>query len=214
MFPFIILVPEGEILGAGQCTPMTPPAPSGIRRSRRGTFLLTLLVAALVAAAGMAVATLVVQQSFSVTPASHAPPVVFATGDDAATLVTQGWLSGPTITASGASASVTLYGVPGALSVSLGDVLELQNTESLGGTAYTVTLSTSSLPAGVSSIVLSFSDDVSGTPTARSWNLATTPTFTAYTLSPQEIWELSAVLVMPASGALSAITISASITPV
>lgn len=190
---------------------MTPPSSRGPNRSRRGKVLLSLLVAALVAATGMAVATLVVQQSFTVTPAAHAPPVVFSAGDDAATLVTQGWLAGPTITASGATASLTMYGVPGALQVSLGEVIKLTNSESLGGTSYAVTLSSSSLPAGVTNIILSFTDGA----TPRTWNFANDGlSFGPYTMSPTEVWELSAIIVMPASGALSAITISASITPV
>jgi hypothetical protein len=158
------------------------------------------------------VATLIIRQDFVATPAAHAAPVVFSAGDDAAGLVTVGYASAPSIPASGASASMTIYGVPGATSVSLGEILKLQNTASSGGQAYNVTLSSTALPAGVTSLVLSFSDDVSGTPTARAWSVGgSSPT---YRISAQEMWEFSAVIVMPATGSLSAITISADITPV
>jgi hypothetical protein len=189
---------------------MTPLPARPKRKTRGPTILLSLLVAGIVTAASVAVATLVIQEAFTATPASHAPPVVFSAGDDASSLVTQGWLVGPTITASGAAASVTLYGVPGAISVSLGEIMELTNSEAAGGTSYLVTLSSSALPAGVTSMTLSFLDGA----TLRTWNLAGAGgSFTQYTMSPEEVWELSAVLVMPASGALSAITITATITP-
>jgi hypothetical protein len=194
--------------------PAQPAARRGFLRFLRAHKVVAALVILALIGASVGVATLIIRQDFTATPAAHAPPVVFAAGDDAASLVTYGFASTPTISASGAAASMTIYGVPGATSVSLGEILELQNNEASGGQAYAITLSTTALPAGVTSIVLSFSDDVAGTPTARAWNLATTPTFTQYTLSPEEIWEFSAVIVMPASGALSAITISASITPV
>ena len=96
---------------------------------------------------------------------------------------------------------------------SLGEILKLTNTEASGGVSYLVTLSSTALPAGVTSLALSFTDSGTGGG-ARTWNLASGGgSFTQYEMSPEEAWEISAVIVMPASGALSAITISASITP-
>ena len=195
-------------------TSLPAAAPAPRKKRRAGPPLLALLVAALVTAATVAVATLIIQESASVTPAAHAPPVAFSAGDDAAALVAAGWAVGPTITASGASASMTIYGVPGAVSVSLGAILELANSEAVGGTSYLVTLTSSALPAGVTSLALGFTDAGADPTGAQTWNLAAGGgSFTQLKMSPQEAWELSAVLVMPAAGALSAITITASITP-
>lgn len=194
-----------------------PPQPSPPPDRRRFLPFLrahkaaSVLVALALLGASVGVATLLIRQDITATPAAHASPVVFAAGSDAASLDTLGYLDNLVIPASGASASLTIYGVPGATSVSLGKVLNLESNEASGGPAYDVTLSSTALPAGVTSLVLSFVDDVGGTPTPRTWTVgASTPT---YELAAEEVWEFSAVLVMPASGALSAITISADITP-
>lgn len=180
--------------------------------------ILTLALAAMVMAAGIGAAAVVFGQSFTATPTTRTSPVVFASGDDATSLDTLDFIDAPTISASGASASLTLYGIPGASSLSLGEVLELQNADTADNTDYAVTLSVSGTPAvSLTAFTITFSDDVSGTPTTRTWNLLTTPTLTTYTLADGESWELnvsSLVMTAAASGSQGTLTISASMTPV
>src|SRR5688572_24141255 len=100
----------------GSMTSLPSPAPPKTRR--KGPVLFALLVAALLMAVTVAVATLVIQQPAQVTPASRAPDVVWAAGDDAASLVSLGFATAPVVSGSGVSVSMTIYGIPGATSVS------------------------------------------------------------------------------------------------
>lgn len=206
--------------------PASPPAPAVHKDGlvlrmldwMTGHRLLTLAIASLVMTAGIAAAAVVFGQSFTATPTTRTSPVAFGNGDDVTSLDTLDFIDAPTISASGASASITLYGIPGASSLALGEVLELVNADTADNTNYAVTLSVSGTPAAtLTAFTITFSDDVSGTPTTRTWNLLTTPTLTTYTLSDAETWELnvsSLVMTSAASGSQGTLTITASMTPV
>lgn len=179
--------------------------------------VLTSMVVLLLAGASAGVAAVVFNQSFTATPTTRTSPIAFAAGDDATSLVDLGFLDAPTVSASGAAASIVPYGIPGATGLALGEVLELRNADTSDNTDYVVTLSVSGTPAGsLTGFVITFYDDVAGTPTLRTWNLLTTPTLTAYTLGDGETWEFtisSLLMSAAASGSQGALTISASMTP-
>lgn len=164
--------------------------------------------------ASVAIAAVVWSQSFSATPNTRTSPVTFAAGTDATTLATLGFIDAPVIGASGATASITLYGIPGASSLSLGKVLKVQNPDTSDNTDYAVTLSVSGSPAvTLTAFTVTFVDDIDGTVT---WNLLTTPSLSAHTLNDAETWDItvsSLVESAAASGSQGALTISASITP-
>lgn len=178
----------------------------------------TLLLALLVLGATAGIAAIVFSQALVATPMAGTSPVVFASGDDITSLVSLGLAATPTITSGGGSASITLYGIPGASALSLGEILELTNTDTADNTAFTVSLSVSGSPAAsLTGFTITFLDDVSGTPTLRTWDLLTTPTLTTYTLSDGETWEFnvsSLTMTAAASGSQGALTITATITQV
>lgn len=201
-----------------QATPLQPSTPAGKRRGRRYVLLAILAFLSLMGIAA-GIAAVVWSQALTTVPSTRTSPIIFATGDDAASLDTLDFLGAgePVISASGAAASFTPYGIPGATALSLGEVVELQNPDTADNTNYLVTLSVSGTPAAsLTAFTITFLDDVSGTPTLRTWNLLTTPTFTQYTLSDAETWEFtvaSLVMTAAASGSQGTLTISASITP-
>lgn len=165
--------------------------------------------------ASVAIAAVVWSQGFTATPTTRTSPVVFSAGTDASALDTLDFIDAPTISANGASASITVYGIPGASALSLGKVLKITNTDTADNTAYAVTLSVSGTPeVTMTAFTVRFVDDIDGT---VSWNLLTTPTLAAHTLDDAETWEIdinSLVMTAAASGSQGALTISASITPV
>lgn len=201
----------------------TAPPTTRARQPKRGFVrrhkALSAVVLLLLAGASVGIAAVVWSQAMTATPTTRTSPVAFAAGDDAASLDTLDFLgaSEPVISASGATASFTPYGIPGATALSLGEVVELQNADTADNTDYLVTLSVSGSPAAsLTAFTITFLDDVSGTPTLRTWNLLTTPTLTQYTLSDGETWEFtvaSLTMTAAASGSQGALTISASITP-
>lgn len=191
-----------------------------VRKAGVGAWLgahkvLSSVVVVLLVTASVAIAAVVWSQSFAATPTTRTSPVVFAAGDDITSLDSLDFVDAPTIGASGASASITIYGIPGASALSLGEILELQNTDTADNTDYAVTLSVSGTPAvTMTAFTVTFVDDVDGTVT---WNLLTTPTLAAHTLDDAESWEInvsSLVMTAAATGSQGALTISASITPV
>lgn len=205
------------------CTRLAGPAAArpvraGLQAWVAGHKALTTVIALLVVTAGVGIAAVVFGQSFTATPTTRTSPIAFASGDDVSSLDTLDFVDAPTIGASGATASITVYGIPGASSLQLGEVLELVNADTADNQAYDVTLSVSGTPAvTLTAFTITFVDDVSGTPTTRTWNLLTTPTLTTYTLSDAETWEFnisSLVMTAAASGSQGALTISASMTPV
>jgi hypothetical protein len=201
-------VPIAPLVGAG-------PGLFGWMTAQKA---LTAMVALLVASATVGIAAVVFGQSFTATPTTRTSPVAFASGDDITSLDTLDFADAPVIGASGATASITIYGIPGATSLALGEILELVNADTADNTNYAVTLSVSGSPAAtLTGFTITFLDDVSGTPTLRTWNLLTTPTLTTYTLSDAETWEFtvsSLVMTAAASGSQGALTITASMTPV
>lgn len=199
-----------------KATTTTPAKRSSFLRRHKVASVFVLL---LLMGTAVGIAAVVWSQAMTATPTTRTSPVVFAAGDDAASLDALDFLgsSEPVISASGAAASFTPYGIPGATALSLGEVVELQNADTADDTNYLVTLSVSGSPAAtLTAFTITFLDDVSGTPTLRTWNLLTTPTFTQYTLSDGETWEFtvaSLVMTAAASGSQGTLTISASITP-
>ncbi len=176
----------------------------------------TALVALLLLGAGVGIAVVVFSQPFVATPTAGTSPVAFGSGDDITTLVSLGLAATPTIATGGGSASITIYGIPGATALSLGEILELTNTDTADNTAFTVSLAVAGSPAAtLTGFTMTFLDDVSGTPTLRTWDLLTTPTLTTYTLSDAEVWEFtvsSLTMTAAASGSQGALTITATIT--
>lgn len=200
-----------------------PPSPP-LRPRRLGRFLrahkiLTGLGGVALVAATAVVAAVLIQQDIVATPSTRASPVVFVAGDDAASLDALDFIgpADPVISSSGAAATFTVYGIPGAASLSLGEVVELQNPVSSDAAAYKVTLSVSGTPASsLTAFNVTFLDDVGGVPTLRTWNLLGGTALPEYTLSDGEAWELtvSSLKMSPAaSGPQGALTLRASITP-
>ncbi|MEK6975959.1 MAG: hypothetical protein AABY18_06425 [Candidatus Thermoplasmatota archaeon] len=172
----------------------------------------------MVTGASVAVAVVVFSQPLVATPTAGTSPVVFGSGDDITSLDALNLADVPTVSTGGGSASITIYGIPGATALSLGEILELTNTDTSDDVAFSVALSVSGSPAAsLTGFVITFSDDVSGTPTTRTWNLLTTPTLTTYTLSDAEVWEFtvsSLTMTAAATGSQGALTITATITQV
>lgn len=214
-----------KYLGRGKQTTMapvamrSPPNPGGFGRFVRAHKVLTAFLGASIVAATAVVAAVLIQQDAVATPSTRSSPVVFAPGDDAASLDALDFIgaSDPAISASGASATFTVYGIPGATSLSLGEVLDLQNPASSDGAAYKVVLSVSGSPAAsLTDFDLTFVDDVDGVPTPRSWDLRSTSALPEYVLSDGESWELnvSSLTMSPtASGPQGALTLRATISP-
>ena len=196
-------------------TPTTAAKRSGFIRRHK---LVSALILLLLLGTAVGIAAVVWSQAMTATPTTRTSPIIFATGDDAASLDALDFLGTgePVISASGAAASFTPYGIPGATALSLGEVVELQNADTADNQDYLVTLSVSGTPAAtLTAFTITFLDDVAGTPTLRTWDLLGTPTFTQYTLSDGEIWEFtvaSLVMTAAASGSQGTLTISASIT--
>jgi hypothetical protein len=192
------------------------PAPKTHFRFFRAHKVLTALLGTSVVAATAVIAAVIFSQEMVATPSTRTSPVVFVAGDDAANLDALDFIGAndPAVSASGAAATFTVYGIPGATSLSLGEVVDLQNAASSDAAAYAVTLSVSGVPsASLLAFELTFSDDVDGVPTPRTWNLLTQPSLPAYTLSDGESWEftVSSLKMTPAaSGSQGAMTISAS----
>lgn len=207
-------------------TPLTakarpPPRPSGKRGVwgfMRAHKVATAAISLLLISATVGLALVVFSEQLVATPTAGTSPVPFSSGDDITNLVNLGLATSPVITAGGASASITIYGIPGASALSLGEILELTNTDTADNTDFTVSLSVAGTPAAsLTGFTLTFLDDVSGTPTLRTWNLLTTPTLTTYTLSDGEVWEFnvsSLTMTAAATGSQGALTITATITQV
>lgn len=228
----LAVTPVARPMTTAPAPPPRPPelparAPS--RRDRplpRGRFVgwmvahkaLTALVAILLVGATIGIALVIISQPFVATPTAGSSPVCFASGDDISSLVGLGLSNTPSIVTGCGSASITIYGIPGATSLSLGEILELDNADTADNAAFTVSLSVSGSPAAsLTGFTLTFLDDVSGTPTLRTWNLLTTPTLTTYTLSDGETWEFtvsSLLMSAAATGSQGALTITATITQV
>ena len=211
----------------GPGRPSAPASRSGLRQPGRAPGLIGFvgahrlaagILAGLVAMATLGIAVVSFTQPIVATPTAGTSPVAFASGDDITVLDGLNLVDVPTIATGGGSASITIYGIPGASALSLGEVLELRNADTADDASFTVTLSVSGTPAAaLTGFTLSFVDDVSGTPTTRTWNLLTTPTLTTYTLADGETWEFdvtSLTMTAAASGSLGALTISATITQV
>ena len=202
--------------------PTTGPSKSQARAvPRDGVFgwigahkVLTTVVALLVATASVGIAAVVFGQSFTATPTTRTSPVAFAAGDDVTDLDLLDFIDAPVIGASGATASITLYGIPGASSLSLGEVLELRNADTADNQDYAVTLTVSGTPAAtLLDFVIEFDD--AGSPV--SWDLLADPSIGPLTLADGETWEFDVVSLLMtalASGSQGVLTISASMTPV
>ena len=203
-------------------TPVTPAAASPAPKASRALFrfLRAHKVVAALAGTGIVAATAVAavvmfSQDMVAATSTRTSPIVFSAGEDSAQLDALDFIGAadPAISASGAAATFTVYGIPGATSLSMGEVVDLQNPASSDAAAYQVVLSVSGTPASsLTEFKLSFYDDVGGVATLREWNLLTQPTLTAYTLSDGESWEftVSSLKMTPAaSGSQGAFTISA-----
>ncbi len=117
------------------------------RKKRAATWmarhkLQTGLIAALLVTTGVA-AALLLRQDVATTTMAADPDVIFAQGTDYHQIATAGFAS-LQLGASATSASLTLYGVPGAASLQMTNLLRLSNTDS--DTDYSITLSRSAAP--------------------------------------------------------------------
>lgn len=201
----------------------TSPTAGSTKRGRvsafvRGHKIATAAIAGLLLFATVGIALVVFSQPFVATPTAGTSPVAFSSGDDITSLVSLGMAATPTIATGGGSASITIYGIPGATALSLGEILELTNTDTADNADFTVALSVAGTPAvTLTAFTLTFLDDVGGTPTLRTWDLLTTPTLTTYTISDAEVWEFtvsSLTMTSAATGSQGALTITATITQV
>ncbi len=136
-------------------------------------------------------AALTIRQDVTTNPSAVAPDVVFQSGTDYAGINTAGFAT-LTLGTSGASATLALSGVPGAASVSLGNVMKLNNQDATQ--AYTVTLARSTtLDTDITSFVVTIKN---GASTLLTWDAATTATSSSFTAPAATALDISISLVI------------------
>lgn len=196
--------------------PAATPAPPRARRFFRRHKLLATFLALMLLGAAVGIAVVLWSQDLTATPNTRTSPVVFAAGDDADDLDALDFIgaSDPVVSANGAAASFTPFGIPGATSLSLGEVVELRNADTADDQDYGITLSVSGTPAAtLTAFTVSFVDDTAGTVT---WDLLAGSPVGPYTLDDGETWEFtvsSLKMTALASGSQGALTLSASMAP-
>jgi hypothetical protein len=158
---------------------------------------------------GAAAATMLVMQSVAVSPLSKTPEVLFQNGTDYAALNTAGYAT-VVLGASGTSASLSVSGIPGATSTTLGKVLKLTDTHVTN--AYTVTLSRNAAPdAAITSFIVTVKN---GATTLATWDAVASATSASFALAVSTSLDISVTLTIAdgtAAGAVGSFSIDAGI---
>jgi hypothetical protein len=166
----------------------------------------TLLVVAVAAAAVLAIL-----QNVTTNPSAKAPLVVFQNGADYTTINAAGFAT-VTLGSSGASATLALSGVSGAASVTLGNVLKLNNQDATH--PETVTLVRSATPnAAITQFLVTVKN---GATTLVSWDAVTSASSSSFTLPVSTAADINITLVITdgtAAGALGSFAMEFSMTP-
>jgi hypothetical protein len=138
---------------------------------------------------------LIIVQPVTTTTTPKASSVLFEQGSGYADLNTAGFAT-VTLANGGATASLSVSGVPGAVSTTLGDVLNIKNTHATQ--AYDVVLSTpDTLPAAITSFIITVKD---GSTTVANWDAVdNNPSLSSFTLAASSTYTVN-VLVTIASG--------------
>lgn len=201
-------------LAAPAAAARLPPKHAGLGRWITSHKILATLVALLTAVAAVGFATVVIQQPAVATPTAGSSPVCFASGDDITALVGLGLAAAPSVSSGCGSVTITIYGIPGASALQLGEILELTNADTADNVDFSVTLQASGSPAATLSAFTMTFDDNGNTRTLDVENLGSAG---PYTLSDGETWEFnvnSLVMTAAAAGSQGALTITATITQV
>jgi hypothetical protein len=168
--------------------------------------LATVLVVAVSAAAILAIL-----QNVTTTPSAKAPLAVFQNGADYVAINAAGFAT-VTLGSSGASATLALSGVSGAASVTLGNVLKLNNQDATH--PETVTLMRSAAPnAAITSFLVTVKN---GATQLVSWDAATTASSSSFTLPVSTAVDINITLIITdgtAAGALGSFAMEFSMTP-
>ncbi len=212
-------------------TPPTPPAPApapaatpsarppppkrqGLGRWIASHKVLATAIALLMVSATVGIATVIINQPIVATPTAGSSPVCFAAGDDIASLVALGLAATPSVSTGCGSVTITIYGIPGATALQLGEILKLSNADTADNVDFAVTLAATGSPSvTLTSFTMTF-DDNGNTRTLDVENLGSAG---PYTLSDGETWEFnvnSLVMTAAAAGSQGALTITATITQV
>jgi len=164
-----------------------------------------------VATVATVAAVLVMQLNVSVASAAKAPPVVFQNGGDYTTIHAAGFAT-LTLGTSGTSASLSLSGVSGAASVSLGNVMKLTNSDATVDQTVTLTRSTT-LNAAITSFVVTVKN---GGSTLVTWDAVSSASSSSFTLPANTATDVTVALVITdgtATGSLGSFAIQAAMTP-
>lgn len=194
--------------------PQAAPAPhrKGLGRWVASHKVLASLIAMLMVAATVGLATVIVTQPIVATPTAGSSPVCFAAGDDITSLVSLGLAASPSVSTGCGSVTITLYGIPGATALQLGEILELTNANTADDIDFSVTLAATGSPAvTLSAFTMTFDDNGN----TRSLDVKNLGSAGPYTLSDGETWEFnvnSLVMTAAAAGSQGALTITATIT--
>jgi hypothetical protein len=165
----------------------------------RHKVLSTMMVATLVLVAGTGVATLIFTQNV-VTTTTAAAPVIFQNGADYAGINAKAFAT-LTFGTTATSATLAISGVPGAASVSLTNVLKLDNTDA--SHSYSVTLSRSAAP---NAAITSFQVTVkNGATTLATWDAASAASSSAFTIPASTALDISIVTVITDGTALASL---------
>jgi hypothetical protein len=191
-------------------TPAPTPKPGLVAWMRvhkaASVSLATVLVVAVSAAAILAIL-----QNVTTTPSAKAPLAVFQNGADYVAINAAGFAT-VTLGSSGASATLALSGVSGAASVTLGNVLKLNNQDATH--PETVTLVRSAAPnAAITSFLVTVKN---GATQLVSWDAATTASSSSFTLPVSTAVDINITLVITdgtAAGALGSFAMEFSMTP-
>ncbi len=189
-----------------------PPRPLAVHPARRrqsgflGWLRLHQVTAAMVggllvmsAAVGAALA---LQQNTIVNP-SAATPITFELGTDYTSINAAGFAT-ITLGTSKTSATLAVAGVPGAASVSLGNVMQVKNNLA---SSFSITVTRSAAPpAALSGFTMTFKDSVTAA-TVATWNVASTASAT-FTIAASQILDISIVPVITDGTALGALASS------
>ncbi|HET6399153.1 MAG TPA: hypothetical protein VFH47_06335 [Candidatus Thermoplasmatota archaeon] len=156
---------------------------------------LTTLAAVALTIPAVVLGALIIVQPVTTTTTPKASSVVFEQGSGYSDLSTAGFAT-VTLTNGGATAALSVSGVPGAVSTTLGNVLNIKNTHA--SQAYDVVLSTpDTLPVAITSFIITVRD---GSTTVANWDAVdNNPSLSSFALPASSTYTIN-VLITIASG--------------
>ncbi len=195
-------------------TPASRHAPEPELRKERIRGLFAIPVAAILLVAAVGAAAVALQFLNATTIEARDSPIAFEAGDDYAAINQAGYASF-TATDGGARASMTLYGVPGAASLAVTDLLKLTNQDA-DAQSYLVTLSRdAALPASVTSLTVTVRNATGVA--VDTVDFASTAQGSAFTLAYGDSFDIDATIVVASgtgTGSLGTFNLVASATKV